>query len=71
MQQQHKNPPSPAEQRYTESHTDTVHVAEDACESAFIRYPGADEIIVVTGSSQNSADVTVHYACYEVMTSGF
>ena len=37
------------------SHTDTVHVAEDASESAFIRYPvhGADEI--VTGSPQNSA----------------
>ena len=30
------------------SHTDTVHVAEDASESAFIRYPGADEIM--TGS---------------------
>ena len=28
------------------SHTDTVHVAEDASESAFIRYPGADEIHV-------------------------
>ena len=26
------------------SHTDTVHVAEDASEPAFIRYPGADEI---------------------------
>ena len=35
------------------SRTDTVHVAEDASESAFIRYPGADEI--VTGSPQNSA----------------
>ena len=35
------------------SHTDTVHVAEDASGSAFIRYPGADEI--VTGSPQNSA----------------
>ena len=35
------------------SHTDRVHVAEDASESAFFRYPGADEI--VTGSPQNSA----------------
>ena len=26
------------------SHTDTVHVAGDVSESAFIRYPGADEI---------------------------
>ena len=34
------------------SHTDTVHVAEDASESAFIRYPGADEI--VAGIPQNS-----------------
>ena len=34
------------------SHTDTVHVAEDASESAFIRYPGAEEI--VAGSPQNS-----------------
>ena len=34
------------------SHTDTVHVAEDASESAFIRYPGADKI--VAGSPQNS-----------------
>ena len=34
------------------SHTDTVHVAEDSSESAFIRYPGADEI--VAGSPQNS-----------------
>ena len=34
------------------SHTDTVHIAEDASESAFIRYPGADEI--VAGSPQNS-----------------
>ena len=32
-------------------HTDAVHAAEDASESAFIRYPGADEI--VTGSPQN------------------
>ena len=32
------------------SQTDTVHVAEDASESAFITYPGADEI--VTGSPQ-------------------
>ena len=41
---------------YVLSHTDhhhTVHVAEDASESAFIRYPGADEI--VTGSPQNFA----------------
>ena len=57
------------------SHTDTVHdVAEDASESAFIRYPGADEI--VAGSPQNSVYMYmyitfVHYACYEVMTSGF
>ena len=36
------------------SHTDTVHVAEDASESAFIRYLGADEIHVVAGSPQNS-----------------
>ena len=48
------------------SHTDTVHVAENASESAFIRYPvhGADEI--VTGSPQNSAYIYrhVHYdAC--------
>ena len=35
------------------SHTDTVHEAEDASESPFIKYPGADEI--VTGSPQNSA----------------
>ena len=37
------------------SHTDTVHAAEDASESAFIRYmyAGADEI--VTCSPQNSA----------------
>ena len=34
------------------SHTDTVHVAEDASESAFIRYPVADEI--VAGGPQNS-----------------
>ena len=33
-------------------HTDTEHVAEDASESAFIRYSGADEI--VKGSPQNS-----------------
>ena len=33
-------------------HTDIVHVKEDASESAFIRYPGADEI--VAGSPQNS-----------------
>ena len=39
------------------SHTDTVHVAEDASESAFIRYPGSDEI--VTGSPQN-AKLRVH-----------
>ena len=56
------------------SHTDTVHVAEDASESGFIRYPGvADEI--VAGSPQNSVYMYmyitfVHYACYEVMTSG-
>ena len=30
--------------------------------------PGADEMVM--GSPQNSADMTVHYACYEVMTSG-
>ena len=36
-------------------HTDTVHVAEYASKSVFIRYPGADEILVVTGSPQNSA----------------
>ena len=47
------------------SHTDTVHVAEDASESAFVRHPGANEI--VTGSLQKH----VHDACYEVMTSGF
>ena len=47
------------------SHTGTVHVAEDASESALVRYPGANEI--VTGSPQNH----VHYACHEVMTSGF
>ena len=35
------------------SHPDTVHDAEDASESAFIRYPGADEIVM--GSPQNSA----------------
>ena len=37
------------------SHSDTVHVAARRCrsESAFIRYPGSDEI--VTGSPQNSA----------------
>ena len=35
------------------SHNETVHVAEDVSESAFIRYPGADEI--VTDSPQNSA----------------
>ena len=35
------------------SQPDTVHVAEDANESALIRYPGADE--TVTGSPQNSA----------------
>ena len=35
------------------SQTDTVHVAEDASESAFIRYPGADEI--VTGSLQTDS----------------
>ena len=39
------------------SHPDTVHAAEDARESAFIRYPGADEI--VTGSPQNSATCTL------------
>ena len=52
------------------SHTDTVHVAEDASESAFIRYPVADEI--VAGSPQNSVYMYmyitfVHCACYEVM----
>ena len=41
------------------SHTYTVHVAEDSSESAFIRYPRADEI--VTGSLQNSAYM-YHYA---------
>ena len=54
------------------SHTDTVHVAEDTSESAFIRYSGADEI--VAGSPQNSvyySTCALHYACYEVMTSGF
>ena len=60
------------------SHTDTVHhVAEDASESAFIRYhqvSRTDE--VVAGSPQNSVYMYmyitfVHYACYEVMTSGF
>ena len=35
------------------SRTDTEHEAEDASESAFIRYPGADGI--VAGSPQNSA----------------
>ena len=53
------------------SHTDTVHVAKDASESAFIRYPEADEI--VAGSPQNSVYMYitfVHYECYEVMTSG-
>ena len=34
------------------SHTDTVHVAEDASESAFIRYRGVAEIVM--GSPQNS-----------------
>ena len=38
------------------SQTDTVHVAEDASESAFIRYPGADEI--VTGSPQTDYSYT-------------
>ena len=56
------------------SHTDTAHGAEDASESAFIRYHGADEI--VAGSPQNSVYMYlyitfVHYAYYEVMTSGF
>ena len=37
----------------------TVHVVEDASGQAFIRYPGADEI--VTGSLQNSAYMC-HYA---------
>ena len=50
----------------------TVHVAEDASESAFIRDPGANEI--VTGSPQNAAYSHVHVhvpsACYVVMTSG-
>ena len=44
------------------SHTGTVHVAEDASESALVRYPGANEI--VTGSPQKH----VHDACHEVMT---
>ena len=35
------------------SHTDTVHVVEDVSESAFIRYPGVDEIVM--GSPQYSA----------------
>ena len=39
------------------SRTDAVHAAEDASESAFIRYPGADKI--VTGSPQT---VHVHYS---------
>ena len=40
------------------SHTDTVHdVAEDASESAFSRYPGADEL--VAGSPQNSVYMNV------------
>ena len=56
------------------SHTDTAHVAKDASESAFIRFPGADEIVAC--SPQNSVYMYmyitfVHYACYEVMTSGF
>ena len=56
------------------SHTGTVHVGEDASESAFIRYPGAEGI--VTGSPQNYVNIYrysyitfVHYACYEVMNS--
>ena len=41
------------------SHTDTVHdVAEDAGESAFSRYPGADE--VVAGSPQSSVYMYIH-----------
>ena len=39
------------------SHVDPVHVAEDASESAFIRYPGADEI--VTGSPENSTHMHI------------
>ena len=49
------------------SHTDTV--AEDASESALVRYPGANEI--GTGSPQKHVHVHVYYACHEVMTSGF
>ena len=44
---------------------------KDTRELAFIRYPGADEI--VAGRPQNSVYMyitLVHYACYEVMTSG-
>ena len=43
------------------SQTNTVHVAEDAGESAFIRYPGADEI--VTGSLQTDSAYMyiIHY----------
>ena len=57
---------------FSHSVTDTVHVAEDASESAFITYPGADEI--VAGSPQNSVYMYMyitfeHYASYEVMTS--
>ena len=46
------------------STTDTVHIAEDTSESAFIRHSGAHEI--VTGSPQNSAYMYI-YACYEVI----
>ena len=42
------------------SHTDTVHVAEDASESAFTKYPGADEM--VTGSPQNSRYMYIMHA---------
>ena len=35
------------------SHADTVHVVEDVSESAFIRNPGVDEIVM--GSPQYSA----------------
>ena len=44
------------------SHTDTVHEAEDASESGFIRYPVADEI--VAGSPQNSVYMYMYITSY-------
>ena len=51
------------------SHTDTVDVAEDESESAFMRYPGVDGI--VTGNPQNSVYLYIMHVTKSHMTAGF